>query len=190
MIKRLSKVPLSYSNRTKNAQLCRLDYDLELSAIRTDLEVWKQCIRLKFGLNLPVTEIVVEGGTSDLESRYRCEYGASGWRHEIVFHERRILSEWGTPHYCLVIGDLAHLLFHVHDSVVGSPLSCDDHNPSFLEHAAEFGLVIDASGVTHYATNSAFTRLLESKQLRTDSLFDPDAFIARELQANSTEAIA
>lgn len=161
----------------------RIQHDLELSAVRIDLEIWNHRIRHGFGLNMPPTEIVIESGTENLESRYRCEYGAGGWRHEIVFHELRIRHEWGTPRYCLLIGDLAHLLFHVHDNTVGNGSGCDDHNSSFMEHAADFGLVIDASGVTHYATNSAFTRLLEANRLRADSLFDPDAFLARELQS-------
>jgi hypothetical protein len=66
---------------------------------------------------------------------------------------------------------------------VGNATGCDDHNPSFLAHAAEFGLIIDAAGVTHFATNSPFTRLLEANRLRTDSLFDPEAFLSRELQS-------
>ncbi len=152
----------------------------DLGAARLDLEVWKHRLCHRFNLKLPPAEIVVEGGTSDLESRYRFEFCASRWKHELVFHELRINAEWGTPAYCFTIGDLAHILFHVHDNVVGNPVGCDDHNPTFISHAAEYGLIIDDDGVTRYAANSAFTRLLEANRVSTASLFDLESYIARE----------
>ena len=156
----------------------------DLSAVRLDLEVWKHRLCHLFELKLPPTEIVIEGGTTILESRYRFEFGASGWKNEVVFHEQRIAREWGSPLYCFTIGDLAHILFHVHDNVVGNPIGCNDHNPAFISHAAGFGLIVDDDGVTRYATNSAFTQLLEANRVSTYALFDLESYIAREAETS------
>lgn len=153
--------------------------DLELGAIHTDLEIWKQRFNVAFNMGLPPVDIVIERGNVAPSGTFRCEYAGGGWKREIAMQERSVFADWGTSCYCLTIGDLLHNLLHAYDDAHGTPCSDDDHNQSYQDHAAALGLVIDDAGVTHYSENSLFTRVLATYRVCTKALFCPEAALTR-----------
>jgi len=151
----------------------------KLSHFYSELETWKQRINVAFSLRYPPVDIIIENGECPPWGRYRCVFGTSGWKREVVVNEDLAFPEWGTPEFCLTLGDLLHNLLHAYDDAHGTPCSDDDHNRSYQDHAAALGLVIDDAGVTHYSENSLFTRLLATYRVCTKALFCPEVAIAR-----------
>lgn len=59
-----------------------------------------------------------------------------------------------------ILGTLFHELLHAWQEEHGKPGKGNFHNKEFRAKALEFGLIIDSKGVTQYAPDSVFLRIL------------------------------
>lgn len=131
-------------------------------AIVREFQRWREIFNSEFKLELTPTAFRIGGAKSNCYGHFRPGPNDFGLAREIAFNEHALLSRLANNEFWRAVGTLLHELLHAWQYDHGKPSDWNHHNIEFRAKAASVGLIIGPRGVTDYAPDSPFIRLLSS----------------------------
>ncbi len=135
----------------------------------SSLHQWAEHFDAEFKLDALPVSICVDRLSTKTFGHFRIGHNGFGLQHEIAINSVYL----ATRPFAGLLGTLLHELLHAWQQEHGTPSAPPHHNAEFRQKAETLGLIIDRRGVTTYAQESAFTRLLTAHGVGTDGLHVP-----------------
>ena len=134
----------------------------------TELHRWAEIFVFRFKLQVSYVALTVEYLANRRMGHFRPGHNGFGLKGEIAINRRYLcLEPWET------LGTLLHELLHAEQEEHGKPGKHNYHNKAFRNRAAEFGLIVDSRGHTHYVPASLFKTLLAEHGINLPDLPPP-----------------
>jgi len=121
------------------------------------LQAWAERFNQEFKLGILKVVLCVDRLPATCFGHFRLGHNGFGLEGEIAINSRYLVGQrpmWE------ILGTLLHELIHAWQAAHGTPSRHRHHNAEFRQKALEFGLMIDADGVTSFAANGSFKELL------------------------------
>ena len=131
-----------------------------------ELHRWAKTFDCEFKLNIPELAICVDLFRRSRFGHFRAGPNGFGLSSEVGINQLYLADR---PFF-EVLGTLLHEELHAWQHAHGEPGRGNYHNKEFRAKAKSLGLIIDAGGVTEYATSSPFTELLERHGIEVPDL--------------------
>lgn len=125
----------------------------------TFLHTWFERFNTEFKLEIAEFALRLDYLHASCYGHFRYGHNGFGLKGEIALNRLYLV---GNRPLCGILGTLLHEMLHAWQQEYGKPGKGNYHNAEFRNKARGLGLIIDADGVTSYATDSPFKELLAS----------------------------
>lgn len=144
--------------------------DWPLRDLLTTLQIWAERLEVEFKLNIPEAALRVDRLPVTRYGHFRYGHNGFGLRGEVAIN----VCYLDDRPFWEVLGTLLHELLHAWQQAHGTPGKRNYHNREFRDKAESLGLVVDRRGVTTYAAESPFKRLLRQYGVEAPSVEPPE----------------
>ena len=147
--------------------------DWEFHEILVKLQCWKDIFPRELQFPVPPVALCIGATRSNCYGYFRPGHNDFGFRREIKINRSPLLGRIQSGEFWRALGTLLHELLHAWQDTFGTPPKSNYHNKEFQTKAAQYGLIVDSRGVTDYAPDTPFFRVLEKYGVEVPKLPTP-----------------